>query len=285
MKLRIVTIVFILSVILAVWLFVLPRNGGLSSYMKTDIQYGNTVATNEHVNNQGRVPSSAEQLPSDIIQSSLHILTNRNEKTQRRMEAADALGTSRSEKAVFPLLDVYMNDSEEIWLRYKVARALGKIRDERAVQPLSTIMLSLVEDRHLRVVSSLALGNIGSIACVDALHELYSNSDESLRYKALQGLEKTGNPIAYPMVLAAIDDEDRTVKARAIHATGALGDDDAVVVLSNYLKSSDDVFLQIACLTALEKQASDAAISVILQYTNHPNELLRINSNRIISGK
>ena len=248
----------------------------------TNSTFTNVISTIQHGNNSESPLRQGEQPPSDRVGAYLYALTNRNVDVKRRMEAAISLGQEKIVTASSQLLTVCKNTSEPIELRYKAARALGVMEVAIATSSLRNIMLDKEENRHLRVISALALGNIGSDACVDALKELYTDDDATLRYKAVQGLDKTGNASAYPSVLGALKDKDRTVQARAIHAIGAVGDDSSVGLLSELIESSDDTFLQIACLTALGQLGGSEAITVLENYRDDSNELLRINAKQII---
>ena len=193
----------------------------------------------------------------------LQVLTDRTARVQDRAAAADSLGKARATEAFDALVQVTRDRSEADILRYKTARALGVLRNGKAVEVLAPILLNEAEDTHLRVVSALALGNLGTEQSVDGLAKALDDEDYLIRFKAVQGLERTHQESALPHVLGALDDPARCVRARAIHALGALGDPSHVPAIQAILAEEESIFIRMTCIDALGDLGGDEAVEVL----------------------
>src|SRR5258706_10719736 len=133
-----------------------------------------------------------------------------------RAAAAAALGASRSERAVLPLLGHLDGSVPEV--REAVANALGALGDARAVLPL----IGKIEDPRPSVRAAVA-------RALGALHDPRSGS----------------------ALLLALRDSDRGVVIAVVRALGALGETAAVAPLSALLSASPEPDARRALLLAL----------------------------------
>ncbi len=96
-----------------------------------------------------------------------------------RIEAINALGTSRAKEAVEPLIAIIHDDSGEPFVCKKAIQALGEIGDARAVSPVIRMMFKERRGVSFYVESSFALFQIGRPAA-DALVRVLSGEDRAL---------------------------------------------------------------------------------------------------------
>jgi HEAT repeat protein len=126
-------------------------------------------------------------------------------------EAIWALGEIGAERAVDPLIQAMGNELPAI--RMNTAEALGKIGDSRAIDSLIQM---LAHDRRgdVRKSAAWALGEIGDSRASGALILALKDDDYYVRLYAQLSIEKIGRP-AVPLLIAALEEKDITVKSRA----------------------------------------------------------------------
>lgn len=161
------------------------------------------------------------------ISSQLDMLKNANAAV--RLKAAEALGHSKSSRAVEPLIAALSDLDPNV--QSSVANALGEIKDSRALQPLVD---ALNHSKDEKAVCD-ALGNLGPIAIEPLITAL---KDKNLGYAAESGLAKIGPPAVEPL-MAAYNDKDHDVQFYAIRAFGDIKDPRAVDLLIAALKYKD----------------------------------------------
>jgi len=165
------------------------------------------------------------------VSSQLDMLKNANADV--RQKAAEALGQSKSSRAVEPLIAA-LNDPDPN-VQGSAAKALGEIKDPRALQPLVD---ALKHSKDEKAVCD-ALGNLGPIALEPLITAL---KDKGLGYAAESGLAKIGPPAVEPL-MAAYNDKEHDVRFYAIRALGEIKDSRAVDLLIAALKyKSKDPF-------------------------------------------
>lgn len=170
-----------------------------------------------------------------------------------RQKAAEALGKSKSSRAVEPLIAALSDQDPGV--QGNAATALGKIKDPRAVEPLMTALsdavkfgqptkdpdgtYSLSDQQRLRLAvadhAADALGNLGAPALQ---HLMAAFRDKDLRQYAYSGLVKMGSP-AVDALADAMKDPDADVRWNAANALGDIKDARAVEPLLAALQVKD----------------------------------------------
>jgi len=211
-------------------------------------------------------------------------LNNRQADIDDRYKAAIKLKELKTHKAYNSFLIILQDESEEILLRSNVMEGLGIIGDRKAVPVISSIWLNEKQDQNFRAVAALALGNLGGEDAIRSLSKAYHSNNDSIRFKSLQGLEMTGDTKALETVIEGLNDKDKYVRTNAIHALGILGNESHVPIIIDILNKTDDDFIKIGCIEALGNLGGNEAIDILNKYKNDPNDLLKINSERMLEN-
>lgn len=214
----------------------------------------------------------------------LKTLNNKQTDIDDRYEAITKLKELKTHKAYNSFMVILQDESEEMLLRSDVMEGLGTIRDREAIPVISSIWLDEEQDQNFRVVAALALGNLGGEEAVKSLSRAYYNNNDLIRFKALQGLEITGDIKALETVVEGLNDKDKYVKATAIHALGILGNETHVLIISDILDRTDDDFIKISCIDALGNLGGDEATIILNKYKDNPNELLSSNAIKALEN-
>jgi HEAT repeat protein len=160
----------------------------------------------------------------------LPLLSDKDEFVRR--EAAYALGKTKSQQAVNPLIDLLSSDKEDS-VRAAAVVALGAIADERAVVPLSQVLYP----------SGKKKGK--------------SKENVFVLRAAAHSLGQIGSRAGVPALVASIGDEklDPDVKREAVSALGAIRDPAASEALRGLLNAADPYLARAAheALRRIEK--------------------------------
>jgi HEAT repeat protein len=148
-----------------------------------------------------------------------HIRDLKNQDTQKRVKAAEALQNTVDERAVKPLIDA-LKDS--FWqVRNEAALALGKAGDLRAAQPLVHTM----EDTsgYVRWAAAWALGELKVYAAVPRLIAALNDDFENfgrfpVRLAAAEALAEIGDEQAIEPLKRALESENDEVRETAARA-------------------------------------------------------------------
>ncbi|GEM_PF-353633 len=136
-----------------------------------------------------------------------------------RWKAAEALARIGA-PAVDPLIQALGHQDEDA--RWKAAIALGEIGDQRAIVPLISLLED--EDRFVQSRAAYALGQMGSPALPALIASLEGPSPHVRRGAAL-ALGRIGDPGALFPLLAVLSDSDESVRAAAFEGLAGLGDE------------------------------------------------------------
>ena len=147
-----------------------------------------------------------------------------------KLGVIEALGEIGDPRAVDPLIRELRDPSVEV--RWETALALGEIGDPRAAGPLLAGLRD--PDRYVRYGTALALRKLG-----------WSPADEEERARELLGLQDWDGlaalgPAAVPALAAALDDREKSVRARAVEIMGQIGDRGAIPAITRALRDGDD---------------------------------------------
>ena len=209
------------------------------------------------------------------VSTQLEMLKNANAAV--REKAAEALGQSKSSRAVEPLIAA-LNDPD-FGVQGSAAKALGEIKDSRAIQPLMTNIKDAVkngkakkgpddeysytdEQRSRRDVAqnaAEALGNLG-VPARDVLMAAFKDKDEDLSGYGNAGLEKMGVP-AVDSLIAEVRDPNSGVRSGAVQILGKIKDPRAVEALVEVLQVKD---LQFSAAYALGEIKDPRAVDGLI---------------------
>lgn len=160
--------------------------------------------------------------------SLLPLLTDKDEFVRR--EVAYALGKTRSQTAVAPLIDRLLNDKKDE-VRSAAAVALGEISNEFAVSALAGVL-------NPQLVSTAGKKNKKS----------KKEQNPFVLRSVARSLGQIGNPSALPVLISLLQDakaEDDVRRETAI-ALGAIGDPAALPALRDVLTARDPHLSQAA---------------------------------------
>ena len=173
--------------------------------------------------------------------------------------AAQALGTLGTEGIHELILALKDRDRD---VRLGIIEALSVIGDQRAVQPL----IELLNDKssEVRWETAIALGEIGGPGATAPLKKALMDPDKYVRYGAASALLKTGwNPVSEeerafyyvglqeweavkdsgPAAISALslvlNDQDSSVRIKAIEILGSIGDKKAIPALMRSLRDEN----------------------------------------------
>ena len=156
------------------------------------------------------------------------IQTLKDEDSQVRDGAAQALGEIGDKRAVEPLINVLKAD-KNFYVRGGAANALGKLKDTGAVEPLINA-LKADKNSYVRGGAANALGKLKDTRAVEPLiNALKADEDSHVRWgaaNALGELKDTG--AVEPLINALKADEDSEVRWVAAQALGEIGDPRAI---------------------------------------------------------
>jgi len=142
-----------------------------------------------------------------------------------RAAAVGALGRLRERKAVPPLIEA-LKDANG-WVRAAAVGALAMLGDRTAVPALIAALKD--PDREVRRGAAWALGEMGDKSAVRPLSEELKDHhlkdpDTSVCAAAARALGQLGDSTAVPLLIGAIKDADRWVRAGAAAALANMGE-------------------------------------------------------------
>jgi hypothetical protein len=177
---------------------------------------------------QWEATAALSSLGSEAMDELLRELPARHRSV--KLGIIGALGEIGDPRALEPLVRELRDPSVEV--RWETALALGEIGDPRAVEPLLAGLRD--PDRYVRYGTALALRKLGWEP---------GNGDE--RAFLLLGLQDWGGlralgPPAVPALCTALDDRERSVRARAVEVLGEIGDPAAGPAVLRALRDDDD---------------------------------------------
>ncbi|MFC1679929.1 HEAT repeat domain-containing protein, partial [Elusimicrobiota bacterium] len=165
----------------------------------------------------------------------------RGPDSEIRAQAAAALGRFCTPKAVDVLIKELGN--EYAGIRLEAAKSLGRCGDERAAPVLAGVLGD--HDTSVRLAALWALRQSGPLKKEHrprVLRLLREDKEVEVRRSAALSIKRSPSPEAGPALVAALKDEDRSVRRLAIEAFGRLGslDDAAVPDVAKLLLSPDE---------------------------------------------
>jgi HEAT repeat protein len=128
----------------------------------------------------------------------------------------------------------HLLDDDDANLRIQAALILGERRDRRAIPALISHLSD--PDANVRFHVIEALGRVHAVEAADALLSIAEQRDFFLSFPAIQALMRVGTAAAAPRLVPLLADD--MLRAPAIEALGALGDEDVVEPLVELLDTS-----------------------------------------------
>jgi HEAT repeat protein len=174
------------------------------------------------------------KLGEPAVEPLIHAL--RDNASEVRKRAAEALGTIGDKRAVEPLVQALKDEYRDV--NRSAAEALGTIRDANAVELIIQALGDESED--VRWGAARALGAIGDKRAVEPLVQALKDGDSDVRYEAAAALGTMGEP-AVESLIQALNDRDSFVRKKAAKALGTIGDARAVEPLIQALQDRDSV--------------------------------------------
>ncbi len=159
--------------------------------------------------------------PGERAEYLIPLLADKDEFVRR--EVAFALGTTRHQNAVGPLVGILNSDKKDS-VRGAAAVALGELRDASATLSLAQV---------------LSPGFASTVS--GSSKKSKKEKDLFLLRAAARSLGQIGNTIGSPALLAALQDEKTSddVRRECAHALGLIGDAAAIPALRNALGARD----------------------------------------------
>jgi HEAT repeat protein len=172
----------------------------------------------------------------------LKVIEDKTIDSLKRTNAAFALGHTKSEKAVEPLIKL-LEENKPTVVKDSVTM-LGKLGSEKAVEPLIKLLEDNDKEKNVRYESARSLSLIGSKKAVIPLIKVLGDGDEDKKiqrsaYDALNRMD-IKNQEAVKLLLGMIKkDRDKVERKRAIKLLGRTGSKDVVEPLIDILDESD----------------------------------------------
>ena len=153
--------------------------------------------------------------------------------------AACALGRLCRKEAIEPLIRALKHDNE--YSRADAIEQLENVGDQRAIKPLLDVWINDPDDGHIQLIAAEALGKIGGSKVTEILASGISDSRDFIRKSAVSGLGNTKDKNAVePLIQALESEKDSTIRYFIVVALETLGDAVAVNPLTALLKNEDE---------------------------------------------
>ena len=166
-----------------------------------------------------------------VVDALVRTLRTQHENLNVLSSALDLLALSDID-VVEPLIQLLQD--EDVNLRIQAALILGEQRDRRAIPALIAHLSDA--DPNVRFHAIEALGRLHAVEAADQLAAIADTRDFFLAFPAIQALTRVGTSAVAPRLVPLLADE--MLRAPAIEALGALGDEDVVEPLVHQLDTA-----------------------------------------------
>lgn len=209
----------------------------------------------------------ANQKNTDVVNSLLYCLNNKNENYRLRLACADALGRIGDKFAVAPLIEVANDENEKsVYLRESAVSALGLLGDSRAIDSLVGILetkqgimdkFTFLKERAIEALIHMGFGD--NERAFKALKSSLSDESPKVRINAIEALMDSENPKAYDIIKDCMDnDENEEVKKNALIAL--------------YNMSGRDILDKVISSTIYSDNLKMEAVAIIDEYETGEKE-------------
>ena len=189
--------------------------------------------TNSAIRALGRAASGGGVAGDDAAEYLLDYYEYQNPTDESRREIIVALGETGSKTALPVLIGIVENDTERPAVRMAALDTLAKLKDDSALDAI--LSATSASDTNVRASAIAALGPFSGAQVEDAILEGFRDSYYRTRIGAAKaaGERKLDKAVPYLRFRAERDDV-ATVKDEAIRALGAIGNSEAMGVLSDF---------------------------------------------------
>jgi HEAT repeat protein len=241
--------------------------------------------TNSAIRALGRAASDGGAVGDDATQYLLDYYEYQNPADESRREIIVAIGETGSKTALPLLIDIVENDAERPTVRIAALDTLAKLKDDSALDAI--LSATSASDTNVRASAIAALGPFSGAQVEDAILEGFRDSYYRTRIGAAKaaGERKLAGAVPYLRFRAERDDV-ATVKEEAIRALGAIGNSEAMGVLSDFfLNRKIAERTRLLSAEMLIKNDSDAYVEQLIteleaanksHYTSLYNGFLRV---------
>ena len=201
--------------------------------LKAILDTSETRFTNSAIRAMGRAASDGGAVGDDATEYLLDYYEYQNPTDESRREIIVALGETSSKTALPLLIGIAENDAERPTVRMAALDALAKLKDDSALDAI--LSATSASDTNVRASAIAALGPFSGAQVEDAILEGFRDSYYRTRIGAAKaaGERKLASAVPYLRFRAERDDV-ATVKDEAIRALGAIGNSEAMGVLSDF---------------------------------------------------
>ncbi|MDR1326568.1 MAG: HEAT repeat domain-containing protein [Treponema sp.] len=189
--------------------------------------------TNSAIRALGRATSDGGAAGDDATKYLLDYYEYQNPTDESRREIVVAIGETGSKTALPVLINIVENDAERPTVRMAALDTLAKLKDDSALDAI--LSATSASDTNVRASAIAALGPFSGVQVEDAILEGFRDSYYRTRIGAAKaaGERKLAGAVPYLRFRAERDDV-ATVKEEAIRALGAIGNSEAMGVLSDF---------------------------------------------------
>ncbi|MBP7211628.1 HEAT repeat domain-containing protein [bacterium] len=155
----------------------------------------------------------------------LYCLNNKDENYKLRLACADSLGRIGDKYAVAPLIDLIQDEDEKsVYVRESAVAALGALGDSRAIDPLVSILetkkgfMDKFTFLKERVIEALGKINFTNRRVMTALKHSLTDDSTYVRINAIEALMNSGEEEAVELIRERLKDSDEEVRKNALVA-------------------------------------------------------------------
>ena len=155
--------------------------------------------------------------------------------------------------------------------------SLLKVIAKHKLKQTITLLLEAVKTEADALVRSniiIVVGMIGDEKNIKDIAGHLHDSDPRVRANAIEALEYTNHPNAYPIIVNALGDADNRIRANAIKALKNYGKVNVINLLRKMLRS-DQVWMRDSAAYALSMVAKDEALPLLLEALKDENASIR----------
>ena len=153
------------------------------------------------------------------------LLTIYSSDSDARILAVRSLGKSKDTRAVDVLLSAMEDDDANI--RNQAGLSLSEL-GEAAQSRLIEILLDPKQKASVRGTATWALANLSTPDSIQALMDVVNDTNEDVRFQAIDGLGVPGLTLAVDPLIRALQDKSSEIRWVAAGALGRIGDSQAV---------------------------------------------------------
>jgi HEAT repeat protein len=213
----------------------------------------------------------------------------KNENTDRRKYAAEALGNIEDSRAIEPLINAL--EDRKTMVRESAHKALFQLIEGLKKQGDEKQLIGILqyEEPSFQMAVIEALGNIPT-SRVEKLVPFLGNRDPSIRKNAADALKKIGKIAVVPLINALYTNDDMQIRINAVMILGDLHDTLSVEPLIESLKdkamasSIEDDILRLESAKALGKIKDARAIEPLIAALSDGNIKVREGSAEALTA-